>query len=198
MWYFRGTAGWNLGVALQHYLCHTIVVKSTKAAQVSDTVEFRYHHLTLPDITLMDHIVYGVTTCMCSLQDNPAIACNNQLVAIQSLHQAIQRWAQPTLPFATVPQVATPPPTHTLRRSILRPVCRTTKVQPQDLLPRVVIHKHNALPSSPTMPSIKENYEPVARCTRYQSTTSCGPATSKGGQKNRHKTYCKMHTFTND
>ena len=45
LWDFHGTACWNVGVALQHYWCHTIVAKSTKAAQVSDTVEFRHHHL---------------------------------------------------------------------------------------------------------------------------------------------------------
>ena len=81
-WDFRGTAGWNVGVALQHYRCNTIVSKATKAAQVSDTVEFRHHHLTLPDITPMDHIVHGVTTLTCALQDAPTIACNNKLAAI--------------------------------------------------------------------------------------------------------------------
>ena len=49
-WDFHGTAGWNVGVALQHYRCHTIVSKSTKLAQVSDTVEFRHHQLILQDI----------------------------------------------------------------------------------------------------------------------------------------------------
>ena len=53
-WDFRGAAGWNVGVALQHYWCHTIVYKSTKAAQVSDTAEFRHHNLTLPDDVLPD------------------------------------------------------------------------------------------------------------------------------------------------
>ena len=37
-WDFRGAAGWNVGVELQHYRCHTIVTKTTLAAQVSDTV----------------------------------------------------------------------------------------------------------------------------------------------------------------
>ena len=37
-WDFHGAAGWNVGVALQHYRCHTVVAKATRAAQVSDTV----------------------------------------------------------------------------------------------------------------------------------------------------------------
>ena len=81
-WDFRGAAGWNVGVALQHYWCHTIVAKSTKADQVSDTVEFRHQNLTLPKIIPMDRIVHGVTTLTCALKDAPIIACNNQLVVI--------------------------------------------------------------------------------------------------------------------
>ena len=53
-WDFRGAAGWNVGVALQHYRCHTIVAKSTRAAQISDTVEFRNHHLTQPTVTTIN------------------------------------------------------------------------------------------------------------------------------------------------
>ena len=34
-WDFRGAAGWYVGVALQHYRCHTIVEKATRAAQIS-------------------------------------------------------------------------------------------------------------------------------------------------------------------
>ena len=46
-WDIRGIAGRHVGIEIQHYQCHTIVSKATKAAQVSDTVELRHHHLTL-------------------------------------------------------------------------------------------------------------------------------------------------------
>ena len=59
-WDFCGAAGWYVGVSLQHYQCHTIVAKATRAAQISDTVEFRHHHLTQPEVTPMDRIVHGV------------------------------------------------------------------------------------------------------------------------------------------
>ena len=90
LWDFHGAAGCNVGVALQHYRCHTILAKATKVAQVPDTVEFRHHNLTLPNVTPMDHIVHGVTTLTCALHYSPTIACNNQLLVIQALHQAIQ------------------------------------------------------------------------------------------------------------
>ena len=46
VWYFRIAAGWYVDLVLQHYRCHTIVSKATCTAQISDTVEFRHHHLT--------------------------------------------------------------------------------------------------------------------------------------------------------
>ena len=90
-WEFRGAAGWNVGVALKHYRFHTIVAKATRAAQVSETVEFRHHYLTQPTVTPMYRIVNGVTTLTCALHDAPTISYENHLAVIQALHQAIQR-----------------------------------------------------------------------------------------------------------
>ena len=73
-WDFRGAAGWYVGVALQHYRCHTIVAKSTREVQISDMVEFRHQHLTQPEVTPMDRIVHGVNTLTCALKDAPQIA----------------------------------------------------------------------------------------------------------------------------
>ena len=78
-WDFRGAAGWYVGVAIQHYLCHTIVAKATRAVQISDTVEFRHHHLTQPKVTPMDCIVHGMNTRTCALKDAPQIAYDNHL-----------------------------------------------------------------------------------------------------------------------
>ena len=70
-WDFRGAAGWYVGVAHQHYRCHTIVAKATRAVQIYDTVEFRHQHLTQPEVTPMDRIVHGVNTLTCALNDAP-------------------------------------------------------------------------------------------------------------------------------
>ena len=111
-WDFRGVAGWYVGVALQHYRCHTIVEKATRAAQISDTVDFRHHHLTQPEVTPMDHIVHGVNKLTCALQDAPHITCDNQLFAINALHQAIQSWTTSNKPPREKPPRATTLHTH--------------------------------------------------------------------------------------
>ena len=121
-WDFRGAAVWNVGVALQQYCCHTIVSTATRVAQISDTLEFRHHHLTQPTVTSMDRIVHGVNKLTCALHDNPHIACDNQLLAIDALHQAIQRWTKTTGPPQTKPHRNTLSHTRTRPRSILRPI----------------------------------------------------------------------------
>ena len=83
--------GWYVGVSLQHYRCHTIMEKATRAVQISNTLELRHHHLTQPEVTPMDRIVRGVNKLTCALQDAPQITCDNQLFAINAIHQAVQR-----------------------------------------------------------------------------------------------------------
>ena len=138
-------------------------------------MEFRHHHLTLPDLTPADRIVHSVTTLTCALRDAPAIACNNQLAAIQALCQAIHRWAHPKLPLSKVLQVTTPHPTHKRQRSVLLPMRRPATVQPHALLPRVVIQTPNVASFATSLPSTKEKYEPVARCNRSKVLHSVDP-----------------------
>ena len=97
-WDFRGAAGWYVGVALQHYRCNTIVEKSTRAAQISDTVELQHHNQTQPEVTPMDRIVHGLNKLICALQDAPHIAWDNQIFSINALHQAVQRWTTSNKP----------------------------------------------------------------------------------------------------
>ena len=121
---FHGAAGWYAGVALQHYRCHTTVAVATCAAQISYTVEFRHHHLTQPIVTPMDGIVRGVNKLTCTLHHAPHITCNNQLLAIDALHQANQKWTKTTRPPQTKPHRNTLSHMRTRPRSILRPMFR--------------------------------------------------------------------------
>ena len=163
-WDFRGAAGWYVGVALQDYRCHTILAKATRAAQISDALEFRHHHLTQPEVIPMDRIVHGVNKLTCALQDAPHIACDNQLFAINTLHQAIQRWTTSNKPpRAKLPRATTLHP-HARPHSILRPMRRPQEDRPPAPLPRVVISKPPDTPIPPTPTTSPE--ESIARRTR--------------------------------
>ena len=128
-WDFCSVAGWYVGVSLQHYHCHIIVAKATRAVQISDMVEFRHQHLTQTKVTPMDRIVHGANTLTCALKDAPQIACDNHLFAIRGLQQAFQRWTTTT----TAPR-AQPHP-------ILRNICPPREDKPPAPPPWVVIPK---------------------------------------------------------
>ena len=149
----------------------------------------------------MDRIFHGVTTLICALHDAPTIAYENQLAAIQALHQDIQQWAKLTLPVEKKPHITTPTPTRTRQHYIMRPMRCPNKDYTQDLLPRVVIQKPNASLSPQKVPLTNNDYEPVARCTRSRVPKTVDqppPRVSKSpdtGTIARHK---KSQTATMD
>ena len=110
----------------------------------------------------MDRIFHGMTTLTCALHDAPTLSCDNQLAAIQALHQAIKRWAKLTFPARKKLHITT----STRQRSILRPMHRPHEDPPQDVPPTVVIQEPNASPIPTTVPSTISHYEPVAQRTR--------------------------------
>ena len=124
--------------------------KSTRTAQISDTVEFKHNHLTQPEVTPMDRIVHVVNKLACALQDAPHIACDNQLFAINVLHQAIQRWTTSNKPPRAKPFWDTTLHPHARTRSLLLPMRRPQEDQPPAPLPRVVIPKPLDTPIPPT------------------------------------------------
>ena len=72
----------------------------------------------------MDRIFHGVSKLTCALQDAPHIACDNQLFAINALHQAIQCWTTSNKPPRAKPPWATSLHPHAQPRSTLRPMRR--------------------------------------------------------------------------
>jgi len=51
-WDFRARKGWSIGAAMQSYCCDRVIARDTLAVCISDTVEYRHSHLTMPDVTL--------------------------------------------------------------------------------------------------------------------------------------------------
>ena len=45
---------------LDHYRYQHVISKETKAEKVSDTVEFRHHHITTPSLTPEDVLVHSI------------------------------------------------------------------------------------------------------------------------------------------
>ena len=96
-WDFCGEPAWNIGVSLKHYRFQNIIAKLTRATRVSDTLELRHHHLTIPTKTPADHIINGVEKLTTAINAAPAVECDNRLAAIQALRQAFHWWLRPTV-----------------------------------------------------------------------------------------------------
>ena len=134
----------------------------------------------------MDHIVHGVNKLTCALHDTPHIACDNQLLAIDALHLAIQRWTKTTGPPQTKPHRTTLSHTCNRPHSILRPMRRPQEDRPPASPPRVVIPKTPAI-LIPQIPITSQD-EPIARRTRSRfPTMKCPPP-----RVNKKLTQCKL------
>ena len=72
-WDFRGEPAWNIGVYLKYYRCQNIIAKGTRDTRVSDKLEFRHHHLTIPTRTPADHIIHGVEKHTMAINTTPAV-----------------------------------------------------------------------------------------------------------------------------
>ena len=157
------------------------MAKATHAVQISDTVEFRHHQLTQPEVTPMDRIVHGVNKLTCNLQDAPQIAWYNQLFFINALKQAFQRWkTSNTSPRAQPPWATTLHP-HARLLSILRPMRRPREDRPPRATSKGVHSKATGHPNT----AHTHHKSRRTHCTAHAvPLTSHGPGTSKGAQNN--------------
>ena len=69
------------------------MTKSTKAEQISDTVEFRHQHITQPTLTSNDRVLHGMQNLTGALKDAPTVACDTQLQAIEELRNILRNWS---------------------------------------------------------------------------------------------------------
>ena len=74
-------------------MCNNVVVKDTKAAQVSDTVEFRHHHITQPSLMSDNRVLPGIQNLRGALENSPTVAFDAQLTEIMDLQEVLERWS---------------------------------------------------------------------------------------------------------
>ena len=59
-WDFCSKDGWGLGALMTHYRCQSVIPKLTISMMISDTKEFRHHHITYPSVTPKDRVLHGI------------------------------------------------------------------------------------------------------------------------------------------
>eukprot|EP00957_Ditylum_brightwellii_P132392 10095461-Ditylum_brightwellii.AAC.1 len=50
-WGFHALPAWYIGPAMHHYWCYEVMMQSTGAKQVTDTIQFHHHNAVLPQVT---------------------------------------------------------------------------------------------------------------------------------------------------
>ena len=91
---------------MDSYRCQRYIHGVTKAERITDTVSFRHHHLTQPDVTPADRLQHGIQQLTTALRDAPNAVHDAQLDAIEALRDAFCRWARPLA--TTAPHPAAP------------------------------------------------------------------------------------------
>ena len=138
--------------------------KSTRAVQISDTVEFRHHHISQPEVTPVDCIVHGVKklTVFYNMPLRTRVTINYSLSTRYSRQSSAGQRAI-HLHVRNCPG---------LQSYILAPdrapswdLCAVpAKTDPPEPLPRVFIPKPPDIPIPPTPTTSPE--EPIARRTQ--------------------------------
>ena len=204
-WDFRAREGWSIGAAMQSYRCDRVIAKDSLAVCISDTVEYRHAHLTIPTVTNDDRILHGLQNLTGALGDVPTARCDAQLKAIGDLRAACHRWLSPapsakpsdtTSPSA--PVQASPRRSSRLKPSTAQPPMSqlpiTTFTLPPPMTqpaPRVAIND-TTVPVLPLRPAPRVVIpppvipdEPIARRTRSYTPAGSAPISSRTRSKVR-------------
>ena len=115
-WGEHSSDGWYLTTSPDHYRCHNIFVKATRAKRISNTVYFKHKHITQPTLTTEDLIIKAIQDFSQAIKGSKKLGSNTQIDAIQGLTDALQPGHQlplqaPRVQFEASPrvQVDTPP-----------------------------------------------------------------------------------------
>ena len=99
---------------MDSYRCNKVIPRDTLAVTISDTVEYRHDHLTIPTVTSIDKILHGLHSRTGALIDAPTGRVDSQLKAVGDVCDAFHCWlasgdttSQPITPVVPAPPVRT-------------------------------------------------------------------------------------------
>ena len=90
---------------MTHYRCQRVIPKLTIYMMISDTTEFRHHHITQPSVTPKDRVLHGIQQLTTAIEGDTYSQSGDQIRALQSLKDTLTNWAVETTPKdLTAPQ----------------------------------------------------------------------------------------------
>ena len=89
-WGEHSSDGWYLTTSKDHYRCHYIFVKATRAKRISDTVYFKHKHITQPSLTTEDLVIKAIQDLSNAFKGGKNLNDNTQIEAITRLTNALR------------------------------------------------------------------------------------------------------------
>ena len=59
-WAPHAVKGWYIGASPEHYRCHRIMTKETRAERIAETVFFKHKYITNPTVTSEDKVFKAI------------------------------------------------------------------------------------------------------------------------------------------
>jgi hypothetical protein len=69
-WDARASAGFNLGMSIEHHCCYRVYITKMRATQVSDTVNFKHQYITNPTVSPESLVVAAAQQLNAALKGN--------------------------------------------------------------------------------------------------------------------------------
>ena len=89
-WGEHASDGWYLKTSPDHYRCHWIFVKATRAKQISDTVFFKHKYITQPTMMTDDLVNKAIHDLTIAIKGNKGPRNDAQSEAITKLVNALR------------------------------------------------------------------------------------------------------------
>ena len=83
---------------MRHYRCQRVIPKLTISMMISDTTEFRHHHITQLSVTPEDRVLHRLQQLTAAIQGAPYSQSGDQIRALQYLKDTLTNWAVETIP----------------------------------------------------------------------------------------------------
>ena len=78
--------GWYLRTSPEHYRCHVVFVKATRAKRITDTVFFKHKYITQPTVTPADAIVRAYHNLIAAINGIKNTKSDAHLEALEKIH----------------------------------------------------------------------------------------------------------------
>ncbi|KAL7483589.1 hypothetical protein ACHAW6_009233 [Cyclotella cf. meneghiniana] len=97
MWVYHSLDGWYLNTSPEHYRVHNCHIKSTKAEQLMDTIQFKHKHITNPTVSHSDKIMNALANCKAALMGKIDNKSDHSLEEVKTIVQQPTRHYETTI-----------------------------------------------------------------------------------------------------